>query len=436
MDLHARWNKALDRLWSLNGGSWNGRAAAAGRLLICTGRELAAGELTLRAMSLVYTTLLSLVPLLALAFAILKGLGIHNRIEPMLAAVLEPLGPSAQQITETVIGFVDNVKIGVLGSIGVALLFYTVLNMVQKVEASFNFIWKIPRHRTLGQRVSQYLVVLLLGPLAITLVLGTTASLSSNRVVAGLLDSQVIGHAVVVLGSLLPFLLIMAVFSFLFAFIPNTRVRLGAAITGGVVSGLLWQSAAWGFARFVAGSANYNAVYSSFAILILLLIWLYLAWIILLIGCQIAFFVQQPEYMSRHRRHLEASGTQRDLLILNLMGIVQQRFVNGRQGLAANQLTRLSGAPPEMVNPLINRLIETGLLAETSDGILLPQQDPSRLSLAELLEKTNPSLSTLEGLPAQAGSAQVRSLAKRLSGAREGVLGRMTLGELMESDAS
>ena len=436
MDLHTRWNEALDRLWRLPGNSWRGRAAAAGRLLICTSRELAAGELTLRAMSLVYTTLLSLVPLLALAFSILKGLGIHNRIEPMLSAVLEPLGPSAQQITETVIGFVDNVKIGVLGSIGVALLFYTVLNMVQKVEASFNFIWKIPRHRTLGQRVSQYLVVLLLGPLAITLVLGTTASLSSNRVVASLLDSQVIGHAVVVLGSLLPFLLIMAVFSFLFAFIPNTRVRLSAAITGGVVSGLLWQSAAWGFARFVASSANYNAVYSSFAILILLLIWLYLAWIILLIGCQIAFFVQQPEYMSRHRRHLEASGTQRDLLILNLMGIVQQRFVHGRPGLAANQLTRLSGAPPDMVNPLINRLIETGLLAETSEGILLPQQDPSRLSLAELLEKANPSISTLEDLPAQAGSAQVRSLAMRLSGAREGVLGRMTLGELMESDAS
>lgn len=431
MNIKEYWDQRLNLLWTHPAQGWSRRALNAGRLVYCTIRELTAGELTLRAMSLVYTTLLSLVPLLALAFSIMKGLGVHNRVEPMIEALLEPLGPSAEEITTTVIGFVDNIKIGVLGSIGIALLFYTVLAMIQKVESAFNFIWKIPRQRPLTQRISEYLVVLLLGPLAITLVIGTTASLSSNRLVENLLTTELVSQSMYLVGLLLPYVVIVSIFTFVFMFIPNTRVRLLPAFIGGLVSGLLWQSAAWGFANFVAGSSGYNAIYSSFAILILLLIWLYLGWLILLTGCQIAFFLQHPEYLTRVRRHAEASGATRDMLILTLLGLVQARFSEAKNGLKPSELARRSGAPPDLVNPMINNLLECGLLAETADGALLPRVDMGRMALAELLNRVDArSVIHRQGGPVH---ERARELASQLAQARTEVLGELSLNQWLET---
>ena len=434
MNLKQQSNDLLDRIWSGHPNPWAERGLHALRLLICTFRELSTGELTLRAMSLVYTTLLSLVPLLALAFSILKGLGVHNRIEPMLAAMLQPLGASADKLTEMVIGFVDHVKIGVLGSIGVALLFYTVLSMIQKVEASFNFIWKIPRERPLTQRVSEYLVVLLLGPLAMTLVLGLTASLSSNRVVEGLMDYEVIGASVYLAGRLLPYLMIVGIFSFIFMFIPNTRVKLRPAIVAGLISGLLWQSAAWGFANFVANSGNYNAVYSSFAIIILLLIWFYLAWLILLTGCQIAFFMQHPEYLTRQRHVRPAGSVLRERLALTLMAIVLRRFKRGQPAPSAVTLARASKAPPDLVNPLIDDLLNAGFLVETVDGDLMPGRDPAHLRVQDFLDalgQTDCSMGRVTGI-----DERVDELSLKLARAREQALGDLRFDDLLEPTPS
>ena len=427
------WDDKLDQLWIPQQDPWRERALWSGRLLYCTIREFRAGELTLRAMSLVYTTLLSLVPLLALAFSIMKGLGVHNQVEPMLLAMLEPLGPSAGEISQTVIGFVDNIKIGVLGSIGIAMLFYTVLAMIQKVEAAFNFIWKIPRQRPLTQRISEYLVVLLLGPLALTLVLGTTASLSSNTLVEHFRNYEWVSASLYWLGHALPYILIVSIFSFVFVFIPNTRVNHRAALIGGLASGLLWQTAAWLFAKFVASSADYNAVYSSFAILILLLIWLYLAWLILLTGCQIAFFVQHPEYLNRRREHHQASGNNRDTLILSLLGLVQQRFSRGQPGFTASALAQTSALPPDIVNPLINHLLECDLLAETADGELLPQKEIGRLSLAELLASAEPhALIFQRPSPLQQAAAQ---LEQQLAQARHNILSEQSLDDWLQQNS-
>ena len=274
MNIKEYWDGRLNLLWTYPAQGWRRQALQAGRLVFCTIRELTAGELTLRAMSLVYTTLLSLVPLLALAFSIMKGLGVHNRVEPMIAALLEPLGPSAGEITTTVIGFVDNIKIGVLGSIGIALLFYTVLAMIQKVESAFNFIWKIPRQRPLTQRISEYLVVLLLGPLAITLVIGTTASLSSNRLVENLLSSELVSQSVYLAGLLLPYVVIVSIFTFVFMFIPNTRVRLIDAVRGGALCMLAFEGAKWGFAAVIQ-QTTVQVIYGTFAAVPVFLIWLY-----------------------------------------------------------------------------------------------------------------------------------------------------------------
>ncbi len=262
------------------------------------GRDLLEGQLTLRAMSLVYTTLLSLVPLLALSFSVLKAFGVHNQIRPTLLTLLEPLGPKGAEITTQVIGFVENTKVGVLGALGLAMLVYTVVSLLQKIESAFNHVWHVQRPRRLAERFSQYLSVLTIGPLLVFAALGITATLSSQRVVQALAGFAPLGAIVGGIGRLVPYLLVIAAFAFVYRYMPNTKVRLRAALIGAVVAGVLWQSVGWGFAAFVAGSAKYTAVYAGFAIVVLSMIWLYLSWLIVLLGASLAFYVQHPEYLA------------------------------------------------------------------------------------------------------------------------------------------
>jgi len=139
-------------------------------------RDFTDGHLTLQAMGLVYTTLLSLVPLLAVSFSVLKGFGVHNQIEPILLNFLQPLGERGVEISFNIIQFVDNVKAGVLGSLGLALLIYTVVSLIQKIERAFNYAWHVKNVRPIAQRFSDYVSVIIIGPILMFTAMGITAS--------------------------------------------------------------------------------------------------------------------------------------------------------------------------------------------------------------------------------------------------------------------
>ena len=259
------------RIWQATG--LTGVRAALLRLVrtvLILGRDVAMGQLTLRAMSLVYTTLLSIVPLLALSFSVLKAFGVTNQIQPMLLRLLDPLGDKGQQVALRITGFIENMNVGVLGAVGLVLLLYTSVSLIQKIEESLNYIWHSPRPRPLGERFTRYLTVLMVGPILVFSALGLTATLMNIETVRGLLEIGVLGELVQGLSRLVPYLLIIAAFTFVYLFVPNARVRIWPALVGGVVGGIAWQSAGWVFAVFIAGSGNYAAIYASFAILILM----------------------------------------------------------------------------------------------------------------------------------------------------------------------
>ncbi|MDH5358891.1 MAG: YihY family inner membrane protein, partial [Gammaproteobacteria bacterium] len=214
-------------------------------------RELATGELNLRAMSLVFTTLLSLVPLIAVAFSVLKAFGVHNQIEPLLLGLLEPLGPKGPEITNNIIGFVQNVKVGVLGSLGVAMLFYTIIALIQKIENAFNFVWRVKRPRTLARRFTDYLSVVMIGPVLIFTALGLGATVMNADVVQSLQSIEPFGSLVLLIGKLMPYVMIILAFTFLYKFIPNTQVALSPALIGATVAGVLWVTVGTIFASFV-----------------------------------------------------------------------------------------------------------------------------------------------------------------------------------------
>ena len=377
------WEPDADRL-----PTWQAFPLRLARVVWLLGLELTDGQLSMRAMSLVYTTLLSLVPLLAVSFSVLKAFEVHNQIEPVLLNFLAPLGEQGVEISATVIGFVDNMRVGVLGSVGLGLLFYTAISLIQKVERSFNYTWHVSQHRPFVERFSDYLSVLLIGPVLVFSALGATASAMNTELVGRLAELPLLGWGIEAAGSLLPYFFIIAAFTFVYLFVPNTRVRVGSAVVGALVAGVLWQTIGWGFAAFVVNSAKYSAIYSGFAILILFMIWIYLAWLILLVGASIAFYHQHPEYLGRHQEDGEQSGGQQvERLGLHALCLIARHHFEGLAAPSTEQLATALSVSPAGVDSVLRLLSRNGLVIVLPGNpqTYLPGRAPERTSVLFVL---------------------------------------------------
>jgi len=366
---------------------WRGFAIKALRVLYVVIRDLLRGELNLRAMSLVYTTLLSLVPLLAVSFSVLKAFGVHQQIQPLLENFLGPIGPQGVELAGKIVDFVEGIKVGLLGSIGVGLLIYTGVTLLQKIEEAFNFVWRIDILRSFGQRLRNYLSVIVIGPVLVFSALGITASVMNTELVRRIQEVEPFGTLMFGTSKLIPYLLIWVAFTVIYVFVPNTQVRLGAAATGGLVAAAVWQTTGWGFAVFIASSARYAAVYSSFAILILALIWLYFNWLILLVGAQIAFYIQNPQFLAANPVRLVLSNRLRERLALVLMFLIGYNHCHNRAPWTLDKLVDHLELPPEPVHRMMVCLKEQGFVEETSDdpAAYLPAKDIGTIEVRALL---------------------------------------------------
>ena len=348
-------------------------------------RDIVFGQLTLRAMSLVYTTLLSVVPLIAFSFSVLKGLGKHKELEPLLYDLTEPLGPQGKEITDQVIALVDNVKGSVLGGISLAFFIYTAISMVQKVEESFNYVWYVSKPRSFARRFSEYFFVLLIGPVVMVIALGALASIQSNAVVQLILSNESLGPIFVLISKFTPYLLVTGVFSFLYMYMPNTKVKLSSALVGGLFGGFLWASAGVFFATFILYASRTQLIYSGFAVAITTLIWLYLSWLILLIGAQLAFYYQQPAYLRIGRREPRLSNSMRERLAMNIMYLVGKAFRNPNESTTVNEISQQLKIPSMALSPVMIALEDSSLITTSETEELMPGREMSRITLNDIL---------------------------------------------------
>ncbi len=357
------------------------------RLATAVGMEFRHRLLDARTAGLVYTTLLSLVPFLAVMFSVLKAFGVHHVIEPFLAQALVPLGPKNREVTATIINFVDNIKIGVLGAAGIAGLFYTTYSLIDKIEQALNAIWQVKQGRTWDRKFADYLSAVLVGPVLVFSAFGLLASLQSNTVVQHLIALEPFGTLLVWSGEMVPFLMFCGVFTFLYKMIPNTQVELRSAAIGGVSAAILWIIAGEAFAKFVAASANYSAIYSSFAVLMLFLLWLYTGWMIVLIGAQFSFFHQYPTaYLSRL---LWEQGTHvfREQLALKVLRVLGNHYLKGDRPLKLPELSSELNIPLSLVEEEVERLIENGFVGrlQEPEGVSLIKS-PDLILVKEVLD--------------------------------------------------
>ena len=349
-------------------------------------RDWLEGDIAVYATSLAYTTLLSLVPLLVFSFAIVKGLGARAELEFILHEFFRPLGDAANQLTDTVLTFVANMRSGVLGTIGFVLLIYTVFSTIQKVEASFNFVWRIDRPRSLARRFTEYLSVMIVGPVLLAVALDLLGS-AAHSTLAQQLDSVAqLNWLWRLLGRLIPYGIVTAGFTLMYTFVPNTRVEFRPALIGGVTAGIIWALVGKLFSEFIVAASHMMAVYTGFAVVLTTLVWVYLSWLILLIGGLLAFYVQFPEYLPHGREPPALVGgtwEQAGLSVMYLLG--RDGGANGR-GLTPSRLAEQLDLPGGALRPLLACLEDAGLIASTDLGALRLARDPNSVGLAAVIE--------------------------------------------------
>jgi membrane protein len=407
-----------------------GRLQALARYPFSLIRDLASGELNLRAMSLVYTTMLAIVPMLFFLFAVAQVLGVHEQLEPWIFSVLEPLGPRAEEITANITAFFDNISGGFLAALSVGLLLLTVVSMAQKVEGSFNYVWRVDRPRGFARRFGDYLSVIIIGPLVMALATGMIASLSSTRL-AERLQTSAAAAWIGGLGELLPYLLVISAFTALYLLIPNTRVRLRPALTGGLAGGVVWTAGGLLFANLVSLSTQLDAIYSGFATVIILMLWLYLSWLILLLGLQLSFYVQNPFHLRYGHRTEPIDNGARERLSLSIMLLIAQDFARPRHGWTSESLASALRVPRYLLEPIVNSLRSRGLVDRSSGDRLIPGRDTRNIRLVEIIAAIRGDAQS-ELIPPDEIHMPVAAIARHIDAAIAEELGDRSLAELVD----
>jgi membrane protein len=350
-------------------------------------RDLSRGEINLRAMGLVYTTLLSLIPLLAFSFAILKIFGGHRDLQPIVYEFFRPVGEAAAtELTSRVMQFANRVSSGVVGSVGLALLAWTLVGTIKKVEDSFNFVWHVDHPRSFTRRLAEYTSLLIAGPVLLVGFLGLThAALSSapvQEVVRLPLLHRLRGTGIV----LAPYAMVTVFFTALYMMVPNTRVQWRAALIGALVGGVLWAAVGKMFTAFVVYSTRLTIVYAGFAFVVAALLWTYFGWLILLAGAQLSFYVQNPAYLRLGLQQLRLSSVELEQLALRLMYFVGRTHVTGGRLWSVNRLANELGLPGIAVAQMVTALERAGLLIVTDDDELVPARDTGGITVNEILD--------------------------------------------------
>jgi membrane protein len=338
----------------------------------------------LRAAALTYTTVLSLVPFLAIAFSVLKGMGAQNSLEP----ILQQIAGDSKETISRIIAYVNNTNVKSMGAIGLVMLIVTVISLMGSIEEAFNAVWGVRETRSIQRRFSDYLSVVIVGPILLLAATSMTSSLQSQWLLQWLIQNTYLGDAILLMFRFLPYLSVWIAMVFLYIFIPNTRIRLASAVTGGVVAGTAWELAQWGYFHFQVGVANYNAIYGTLAALPIFLVWIYTSWLIVLFGLEIVFAHQ-------HRGH-DLSGigisrltaTTREELAVALLVQVNLFFQTGGTPPTTQKLADELNMPLLLLETVFTDLEQLGYLAATAgnESGWLPARDPSDVLVSELIE--------------------------------------------------
>ena len=394
-------------------------------------RDLSRGQINLHAMGLVYATLLSLIPLLAFAFVVLKNFGGHLELQPIILEFFKPVGDKASEFTQKVMEVADGISTGLLGPLAFALLLWTLLGTIKKVEDSFNFLWRVEEPRSFARRVTEYVTLLIVGPIVVVSFLALSHN-ALETATAGIGRYMPFFERLVAIGEKVsPYFMVATIFTAVFMLVPNTRVKWKPAIIGGVAAGILWAAVGQLFTALVVYSTRLTVVYALFASLVAALLWTYFGWLILLVGAQLSFYVQNPNYLRMGLTELRMSAVQREQLTLKIMFLIGRSYHDGKSRWTVDSLGRHLGMPGIAISRLVHALEDARLVTLTDDEHLLPARDLGKISIQEIIDIARNEKSGQVGWRSVTIPA-VDAISKTMDVAWRKSCGEMSLRDLIE----
>jgi membrane protein len=374
----------------------------------------------LRASALTYTTLLSLVPFLTIAFAILKGLGFQDRLELLL---LEQFTPASKEVIGRIMDYVDRTNASSLGVAGTVGLLLTAVMTMRNMEAAFNRIWQVAKGRGWVSTLTNYVSVLVIAPVCGLVALSLTTYFNSPAVMERMDSIWLVAGFYRLAIRWSPLLILWVAFTACYALVPNTKVRISSAMLGGVVAAVLWQLAQWAYVRYQFGVARYHAIYGALSQLPILMVWIYASWVIVLVGAELARAHQESTQPEPRREPLAYPQA-----MLEVLGAVAGRFASGLQPFALGELLQHLPMDPGLAMVCLIELQGMGWLApcrEESDLVVF-QRDPSRMELSLLIKERK----------AEEGEQGALGIKRKLDTALAEALREHTVADLMGNKAA
>jgi membrane protein len=366
------------------------------RIVLLAFRRFREDRCQLRASALTYYTLISIVPILAMIFGITRGFGIEDRLQHKLLQEF-PYGEEVvNRSFEFANAYLEKARGGVVAGIGVLILFWTVVRALNTLENSFNDIWGAGRSRGFARQLVDYLFLIFVCPLlllvssSITLFVATYVSefLENYGMIGAITSGEIILKCS-------PYFIVWALFSFLYLFIPNVRVRWQSALVAGIVAGTLYQLAQWGFINCQIFVSRVNAIYGSFSALPLFLFWIQLSWMIVLLGAEIAFACQNAELYEFEFESESLCSSSKRLFMIAVMHLIVSRFQEGKPPCSADEIARTLEIPIRLTRNIIGILMGAGLVSEvvsTAEGTAFqPATNVEKLTIHDLSTKVGAS---------------------------------------------
>ncbi len=354
-------------------------------------RFFTAKRVLTRASALTYSTLLAIVPICAVVFAIARGFGYSKYIEEWFRDAFS----SQPQVAEVIIGFVNSylvhTKSGVILGIGLIFMLYTVLMLVSNIEEAFNEIWQVKNSRSLFRTFTDYMAMFFLFPILIVLTSGLSIFLAT---VAGYVpDFMMMDDAAIWLIDLVPYVLMSCTFIALYIFMPNTQVKFRSVVIPGILAGIAMQGLQFVYINSQIFLSSYNAIYGSFAALPLFMLWMQISWTICLFGAELCYTNQNLDFYDYDAHAGEISHRYRLMLCALLMSRICKRFAEGKKAYSIGELRRETTIPIRFVSDLLYQLIDAGLLIEvTKDGKdeesrFMPAEDLQKMTLGMMIDR-------------------------------------------------
>ncbi|MGP1362766.1 MAG: YihY/virulence factor BrkB family protein [Bacteroides sp.] len=335
------------------------------RIILLVTREFTHNSVQLRATALTYYSMMSMVPIVAMGFGIAKGFGLEERLTYIIHEKLDAYPELSDKLVEFSTALLERTGGGLIAGIGVVLLFWTVIKVFNNIEKSFNVIWRISTPRSWFRKFSDYLSMMLLAPLLILAASSVNIFLKSFLSKAAQ-DIEVLGLIktyVLILLRISPYILLSLAFTFLYVVMPNTKVKFSAALLAGLVAGIGFAITQWFYLAFQFGVSKFNGIYGSFAALPLFLVWLQLSWLIVLVGAELSYAIQNVQLYEFERNANNLSPKRTKILSMLLLATVVQRFQLGKAPLTSEALGKKHGIPLRLVNQLLQWMVEAELIS-------------------------------------------------------------------------